>query len=115
MGGGADNIFFFVRHQRTLQEAMQTSIQKQLGHMDKFASSRVWGGGSVPDGSDLKLIYWRDSRGLMLWLFVGPTGVYLLDFFCSGIQFYLLLRPYLCFISFLYLDLYVLGEDALIS
>ena len=24
----------------------------------------------------------------MLWLFVGPTGVYLLDFFCSGIQFY---------------------------
>ena len=42
-GGGADNIFFFVSHQRTLQEAMQTSIQKQLGHMDKFASSRVWG------------------------------------------------------------------------
>ena len=28
----------------------------------------------------------------MLWLFVGPTGVYLLDFFCSGIQFYLLLK-----------------------
>ena len=23
----------------------------------------------------------------MLWLFVGPVGVYLLDFFCSGIQF----------------------------
>ena len=51
----------------------------------------------------------------MLWLFVGPTGVYLLDFFCSVIQFYLLLRPYLCFISLLYLDLYVLGDDALIS
>ena len=51
----------------------------------------------------------------MLWLFVGPTGVYLLDFFSSGIQFYLLLNPYLCFISFLYLDLYVLGDDALIS
>ena len=50
----------------------------------------------------------------MLWLFVGPTGVYLLDFFCSGIQFYLLLSP-LCFISFLYLDLYVLGYYALIS
>ena len=48
-------------------------------------------------------------------LFVGPTGVYLLDFFCSGIQFYLLLSPYLCFISLLYLDLYVLGDDALIS
>ena len=51
----------------------------------------------------------------MLWLFVGPTGVYLLDFFCSGIQFYLLLSPYLCFISLLYLDLYVLENDALIS
>ena len=47
----------------------------------------------------------------MLWLFVGPTGVYLLDFFCSGIQFYLLLSPYLCFISLLYLDLYVFGDD----
>ena len=51
----------------------------------------------------------------MLWLFVGPTCVYLLDFFCSGIQFYLLLSPYLCFISLLYLDLYVPGEDALIG
>ena len=48
-------------------------------------------------------------------LAVRSTGVYLLDFFCSGIQFYLLLSPYLCFISFLYLDLYVLGDDALIS
>ena len=51
----------------------------------------------------------------MLWLFVGPTEVYLFDFFCIGIQFYLLLIPYLCFISFLYLDLYVLGDGALIS
>ena len=51
----------------------------------------------------------------MLWLFVGPTRVYLLDFFCLSIQFYLLLSPYHCFISLLYLDLYVLGDDALIS
>ena len=51
----------------------------------------------------------------MLWLFVGLTGVYLLDFFCSSSQIYLLLSPYLCFISLLYLDLYVLGDDALIS
>ena len=51
----------------------------------------------------------------MFCLFVGPTGVYLLDFFCSVIQFYLLLSPYLCFISLLYLDLYVLGDEALIS
>ena len=49
----------------------------------------------------------------MLWLFVGPTGVYLLGFFCSGIQFNLLLSPYSCFISLLYLDLYVLGDDAI--
>ena len=51
----------------------------------------------------------------MLWLFVGPTGVDLMDFFCSGIQFNLLLSPYPCFIALLYLDLYVLGDDALIS
>ena len=48
----------------------------------------------------------------MLWLFVGPTGVCQLDFFCSVIKFYLLLSPYLCFISLLYLDLYVLEDDA---
>ena len=46
---------------------------------------------------------------------VRPTRVYLLGFFCPGIQFYLLLSPYLCFISLLYLDSYVLGDDALIS
>ena len=51
----------------------------------------------------------------MLWLFVGLPGVYLLDFFCSGIQFYLLLSPYICFISLLYLDLCVFVDDALIS
>ena len=50
----------------------------------------------------------------MLWLFVGPTEIYLLDFFCSDIQFYVLFSPYLCFNSLLYLDLYVLGDDALI-
>ena len=49
-----------------------------------------------------------------LWV-VRPTEVYLLDFFCSGIQFYLLLVPYLCFISFLYFDFYVLGDCALTS
>ena len=47
--------------------------------------------------------------------FDGPTGVYLLDFFSSDIQFYLLLSPYLCFISLLYLDFYALGDDTLIS
>ena len=51
----------------------------------------------------------------MPWLCVWPTGVYSLDFFYSGIQFYLLLSPYPSFISFLYLDLYVLEDGALIS
>ena len=60
------------------------------------------------------LICWWDGGGLVLWLFVGPTGVYLLDYFCSGIQFNLLLSPCPCFISLLYLDLYVLGDGALI-
>ena len=60
-------------------------------------------------------IFMNIKEKFWLWLFVGPTGVYLLDFFCSGIQFNLLLSPYPCFISLLNLDLYVLGDDALIS
>ena len=51
----------------------------------------------------------------MLWSFVKPTGVYLFYFFCFDIQFYSLMSPYLCVISFLYLDLYVLRDDELIS
>ena len=39
-----------------------------------------------------------------------PVGFLLLWY-----SIYLLLSPYLCFISFLYLELYVLGDDALIS
>ena len=56
---------------------------------------------------------WQELDALAV---VRPIEVYLLDFFCSSIQFYLLLSPYLCFI-FLYRDLhvYVLGDDAVIS
>ena len=50
----------------------------------------------------------QDWSGPDALVVVMPTGVYLLDLFCSGIQFYVLLSPRLCFISFLYLDLYVL-------
>ena len=39
----------------------------------------------------------------------------MLDFFCSSIEFYLLSSPYHSFISFLHLDLCVLGDDASIS
>ena len=38
--------------------------------------------------------------------------LYLLNFFCSGIQLYVLLGPYFCLIFFLYIDLYVLGGTA---
>ena len=48
----------------------------------------------------------------MLWLFVGLNGVYLLDFIAPVVQFYLVLSPYDCFISFLYIDLYFPGDDA---
>ena len=51
----------------------------------------------------------------MLWLFVGPTGVCLLDFFCSGVRFGLLLSPCPCFVSLLYLGLCVLGDGALVG
>ena len=46
---------------------------------------------------------------------VGPTWVYLFDLLCFGIQLYVLLSPYLSFISFLHLDVYVLGDNSWIS
>ena len=51
----------------------------------------------------------------MLWLFVGPPGFICCISFAPVFSFVLLLSLYLCFISLLYLDLYVLGDDALIS
>ena len=46
---------------------------------------------------------------------VRPTRLNVFDFFNSSIQLYRLLSPHLCFISFLYLDLYLLGDDTSIS
>ena len=46
---------------------------------------------------------------------VGQTRVKLFDLECSDIQLYVLLSPYLCFISFLYLDIYVLGDNSWMS
>ena len=37
---------------------------------------------------------------ILVWDVVRPTRVRLLDFCCSGIRFYVLLNPYLYFISF---------------
>ena len=54
---------------------------------------------------------WQGPHALAV---VRPIRVYLLDFYCSGIQFVLcIVGPYLCFISFLYLDLYVFGDGEL--
>ena len=44
---------------------------------------------------------------------VRPTRVYLSHLFYSGIQFYVLLS--LFFISFLHVDVYVLGDNLRIS
>ena len=52
------------------------------------------------DGSDLKtylLMGWCGPDALTV---VRPTGVYQLDFFCSGVRFCVLLGPFLCFVSF---------------
>ena len=43
---------------------------------------------------------------------VRPAGVGLLDLFCSGVRFYMLLGPCLCFVSFLCLGLCVLRDGA---
>ena len=59
------------------------------------------------DGSDLKT--YQEMRGLVpdVVSVVGPTGVYLLDFFYSSTQLYILLNPYL--------HLYLIGDDTSIS
>ena len=63
--------------------------------------------GSTDISDNYLLMRWKGPDALAV---VMLTGVYFLDFFCSGIQFYLLSSPYLRFISY-YLDLYVLGDD----
>ena len=60
-------------------------------------------GSPLENNSASLRINWTHSRSL-------PVGFLLLRY-----SVLLLLSPYLCFISLLYLDLYVLGDDALIS
>ena len=78
------------------------STQSQFANL---VSSLIIAGGSdfrLYDGSNLKtylLMRWKGPDALAV---VRPIGVYLLDFFCSGILFYVMLSPYLCFISILY-------------
>ena len=61
-------------------------------------------------GSDLRLYDGSDLR-LEVVSVVGQT----LGFIYSGMQLYVLLSPYLCFIYFLYLDFYVLEDDTSVS
>ena len=49
------------------------------------------------------------------WLFVGANRGLPVGFLLLRYQFHLLLSPYICFNSLFNLDLYVLGDDALIS
>ena len=73
-------------------------------------------------GSDIRLYDSSDLKTNLLEIIGARCSgcyqahrMYLLDLFCSFIQFYVLLSPCLCLIFFLYLDLYVLGDDACIS
>ena len=72
----------------------------------------------VKFGTDHLLVHMKWSKTIQFGervLVCWAHRCYLLDVFCSGIRFYLLLSLYLCFIFLSYLDLYVLGDDALIS
>ena len=60
----------------------------------------------------MSVCQWKEPDALAV---VSSIGVCLWDFVCSSIQFYVLLSPYLCFISFLYLDIHVLEDDKWIS
>ena len=68
--------------------------------------------GSTDISDNHLLMRWQGPDALVV---VRPTRVYLLDFLCSGIQFCLLSSNYPALSPFLYLDSYVLGDDALIS
>ena len=52
---------------------------------------------------------------MILCIWPGPCGGQLLDFFNSSIELYVLLNPYLCFITFLYLNVYVLDDISMSS
>ena len=94
--------------------AVARSQQQQIGQLSG-PSMENWSELRSQAGPDTPVIVLTATASIETQAIIKKTGVYLLDFFCSGIQFNLLLSPYPCFISLLYLDLYVLGDDALIS
>ena len=86
------------------------STQSRLATLLSSLIARWWVG--------LQTLLWFRLKHVsideMVGLSVRPTGDYLLDFLLRYSAL-LLLSPDICFISLLYLDLYVLGDDALIS
>ena len=113
----------YIYHQSSIPQSVPPSVRclstislkNLLDNWLDFDQTASWWDYRLYEGSNLKtylLMRWLGNDALAV---VGPTGDYLLDFLCSGIHFYVLLSPYLCFISFLYLGLYVLGDDAWIS
>ena len=65
-------------------------------------------------GSDLKTYLLIIGRGLMLWLLLGPPDLRV-GFLLLRYSVIFTVESLSCFISFLYLDVCVLGDDALIS
>ena len=72
------------------------------------ANARFWFSLIFPKSFFLKrnqkALSW--SKGLTCWISFAPLFSFI---------YIVLVSPYLCFIAFLYLDLYVLGDDTLIS
>ena len=91
------------------------STESRLATMLSSLIARGGLGCRYCDGSDLQTYLLMRQEGPDALAVARHTVVYLLDFSCSCIQCYLLLSPYLCFISYLYLDLYGLGDDALMT
>ena len=59
-------------------------------------------------------MYIKHTYRQMFWLLSGPLGFTWWNSFAPFFSFYVLSNPYVCFISSLYLDLYV-GDNAWIS
>ena len=90
-------------------QGIRISIAKDTLYFCDFSGVGIRTPSGTPSGSAQETTLSPDALAVF-----RPTGVYLLYSFCSGIQFYLLSSPYLYFISFLYIELYALGDDALI-
>ena len=67
------------------------------------------------DSLDLRTYIWMRRLGPDALAIVRPTGVLLLDFFCSGIQLNILWSPMFALTPFFNLNLYVLEESSWIS